>query len=79
MAANYAASAIRKKGPLDEERVQVRLKICQGCDMYRKDDGRCAECGCLLDMIPHRDPVFGRAGKSRWIGLDCGLKKWPEI
>jgi hypothetical protein len=85
MAANYAAAAIRKKGPLDEDRVQIRLRICRGdgetskCEMYRDEDQRCAECGCWLDIIPHRDPVFGKAGKSRWIGLDCGLNKWPEL
>ena len=84
-AVNFTQAALERGLPLDEDRVQLRLAECRGCERRheeQREDGmylRCSGCGCYLDMIPVRVPVFGRAGRARWMGLTCPKKLWPEL
>ena len=45
-----------------------RMKVCNGCEFYKKTLSRCDKCGCFLHI------------KARWATEKCPLNKWdPEV
>ena len=69
-AANFAAAVARHvAGGLpraDDATKAVRLAACHACDRLRRD-GRCAECGCPVEV------------KAGWAGERCPLGKWEAV
>lgn len=33
-----------------EEIAEYRLKICQGCEFFKKNGSRCKKCGCFMKL-----------------------------
>lgn len=50
--------------PASQEEKARRLNICFDCEYYRKEDSRCARCGCYLKF---------KAGIQTW---HCPIEKW---
>jgi hypothetical protein len=75
MAWNYATSTAEwiKNGmqPVSETAYEERQAICRGCDRFRSEDSRCAECGCYIDIKAARLTTPGES--------DCPLGKWPAV
>lgn len=57
----YAKSGFKN---VSDEVYKERISICDGCDLLRKEDRRCYECGCFVD-------------KKAYIAVEeCPKKKW---
>lgn len=41
-----------------------RFSVCQSCDLFNHDNGRCNECGCFMKV------------KSLLSAMECPLDKW---
>ena len=44
-----------------------RLQICEGCDKFDAEPGRCTECGCFMRT------------KTQFASASCPLKKWEAV
>jgi hypothetical protein len=62
--AKHVAGGMKETSP---EQLQVRLDICNSCDI--RDDITCThpDCGCNLTR------------KALWMTEDCPLEKWPKL
>lgn len=49
---------------LDDEVTKSRLEVCQTCELFRKQDGRCGACGCFVKW------------KAKLPKEQCPLGKW---
>ena len=57
------ARAERTK-PLEPEETRRRYAVCQGCEFFTTDQGRCSKCGCFMKF------------KSRLRSQHCPEGKW---
>lgn len=48
----------------DQELIESRLKICNGCAAFRKHTQRCSKCGCFMKL------------KSTLRQAKCPIGKW---
>lgn len=48
----------------DEPEAQRRMRICEGCEFYRKSDQKCSRCGCSL------------AAKTALRAEHCPIGRW---
>jgi len=54
-----------------EEEIKQRISICNECEFFAKDSGRCRQCGCFLI-----NGILGTEGKIFWKGEKCPIGKW---
>lgn len=72
-AANFAVALTKHVATgmptLTEDKVKIRLDICDTCPEVNKStpNWTCTKCGCNLKV------------KASWAGQDCPIKKWPAI
>lgn len=54
---------------LPQEKVKIRLDICDTCPEVNKNSPNwtCTKCGCNLKI------------KASWASQECPIKKWPPI
>lgn len=55
------------------EVIEIRYKICQGCDSYDKKNKQCLECGC---NISNKKQFLN---KLAWADQHCPLDKWSSV
>jgi hypothetical protein len=48
----------------NEEKIDMRMKICNGCKVFNKESARCGLCGCFMKI------------KIRLEASNCPLGKW---
>lgn len=58
---NHAKDGFKK---VDSEIFQKRLDICKTCELFDKDQTRCKQCGCFLNV------------KASWASEKCPVDKW---
>jgi hypothetical protein len=67
-AKDIAKGAVLGEGVLVEEAVYIdRMNHCNGCEFFRKDDKRCAQCGCFMET------------KTRFKKTYCPIGKWGAV
>ena len=67
MAVNaYKTAKVIIKDPswVDDDLYSMRLKTCEGCDLYNHHTKRCKECGCFMLM------------KTKFHASSCPIGKW---
>lgn len=74
----YARHVLNGKPESTERQIIDRFKICQGCEEYipqQINSGQCAECGCVINLLP------ASKGKNKlaWADEECPLGKWSSL
>ena len=66
-AAARAARALVKREPLtvSQEMVDLRTKICHGCELFDPTFGQCGACSCIISL------------KAQLATEKCPKGKWP--
>lgn len=52
---------------ISDEIYNQRIEVCKTCPKYDKEQHRCKECGCFLEV------------KAKFIFEECPLQKWQTV
>lgn len=67
-AADVAKGVVHGEGLLVFQEVyDERIKTCEGCEFFRKEDRRCSQCGCFMEA------------KARLKKAYCPVHKWEMV
>ena len=59
-----AKSIVSGDDPINQEEIFNRISICNSCEFFIKEDGRCVKCGCFIKL------------KARMRSQNCPIGKW---
>jgi hypothetical protein len=67
-AKDIVTGAVQGEGVMVTEEIYTeRMSICDTCEFFRKEDKRCAQCGCFMEA------------KTRFKKTFCPVGKWGAL
>ena len=62
--AGEAVARLKSEPPVLPDEVNRRLALCEACEFFKADEGRCSQCGCYMHV------------KARFRSAKCSKGKW---
>ena len=57
-------SIVSGDDPIDQDTINKRIEVCNSCEFFVKEDGRCIKCGCFMQI------------KASMRSQTCPIGKW---